>query len=366
MATPRLLPVQQNYLEGMKRLIDLYYSLKTLPQEHWFSDEIFRTAASVFGYTVSNFSRSVVYWDGFYYHLRYGSSGTSIRVKEFEFEKFLKIFDDLRVDIANGKIAESYRVVMSTISIDYAPVPNGDFRVTEKDFGSPTKKILSPVECEIFRQKDPWYVNGFFDPEMYDRIHGDLSEHSAARETFQTDFDFDSHLIYTLTRFGPEYAINKTEELITSPRPDDHTSFSDVVRYILAKFYTIFGSLDRIKVCKEDSCGRLFVERKLGSKQFCSNKCRMKYNADHQPERVKKCRDRQNQWLRNQLHRKDVIFQEEGTGKMLPPPSPNHVQKKECDECRQQMKTGLCEMVKSKNAEALQIVERYPRRKKSP
>jgi len=307
----------------------------------------------MFGYTIPDFTRSAFYWDGFFYHLRYGKSGTWISINESEFNTFLKIFNDFHTELTQGTLKDAYCVRKSTISMDFMPMNDNKLPTLRQNFYSPLKKSPPFDECAIYYHKDPWYVNGEFDERIHKQILDDLGEPSCIREVFYPDIDFDSHLIYTLSSLRTNLA-SENEEVITSPPPSEQTSFCDAIRYVIAKYYTVFGSFNRIKICKSDTCERSFIEKKIGSKLFCSNKCRMEYNATHQPQDTLNCRNRQNQWIRNKLGRRDV---ELGI-------IPDHVHKEECDECREPMESGQCPVLIRRNANLMHSLEKLPKRQK--
>lgn len=360
MTIPRLLPVQQNYLEGMKTLLGIYYLLKSLPNDQWFSDKVIKMIARTFSLTVSNFTKSVFYGDRLFYYLRYGESGTAITLDESQLKRFSKIFDDFQTEIVNGRIEEAYRVTRSSTSVDYLPIQNKELKHIKQDFYSPFTKITQSFSCKIYREKEPWYIKGKTDSSIYKIIHSNLSQLPNYHETFHVDLNFDSHLVYTLSASGPHIIADLPDQLevIESPSPAKETSFCDAIRYVIAKFYTIFGSFDRIKVCLNNDCQKLFVEEKLGT--FCCNmKCRMKYNVNRQPKQIRLCRERQNNWLRNQLKRKDITIKDIDNLQ-----DPNHVHKSDCDNCIKQMKSGHCLCLQNKNSKSLLIIEKYPKRVK--
>lgn len=366
MTTSRLLPIQKNYLEGMEILLELYYLLKSLPEDQWFSEKIIRRIARLFTLTISNFSKSIFYWDGYDYHLRYGkgdperNKNTNVKINEREFRAYLKIFDDLYQEAVNDTLKEAYKVERTAMLFDVLPVESKQLKMLSQEMYSPIKKISQSFPCKIYRDKEPWHVKGEWDKKIYDLIHSDLGNLPVYNEVLYVDINYDSHLIYSLSKFGPDIKNDDTHiGEIQSPPPSKETSFCDVIRYIIAKYYVLFGSFDRIKVCLNDKCKKLMVEKKLGARQCCNKKCRMEYNKNRQSKEVRLCRERQNNWMRNKRNREDI--KNNDNDKM---PVPYLVQKNDCDTCAKPVKSGQCKRLKELNSKSLKILSHYPKRAK--
>jgi len=67
-------------------------------------------------------------------------------------------------------------------------------------------------------------------------------------------------------------------------------SIFQLITVILVQFHLAFDGFERIKVCK--FCGRLFFEKKKGSKVYCSDTCRVKYSRSVEPSERRLCRER--------------------------------------------------------------------------
>jgi|GEM_PF-3623000 len=347
MTTPRLLPVQQNYLEGIKILIDIYYLLKSLDKKLWFSEKPIKMIASLFTLTISNFTQSVFYGDGCFYHLRYGKKDTEILINEAELKKFLQIVDNIYTETLNSSIKNTYHVIKATTSVDYLPVQNKQLKKLGQDLYFPTKKITKAFKCKIYDRKDPWYLNGEFNSKIYDKIHSDLNQLPCLQEVFNIDINLDSSLHYSLSSFDSITA-SEHDNIVVSPQLNKKTTLSDAIRYIMAKFYTLFGSFNRIKVCLNENCKKLIIEKKYEAKLFCNKECRMIYNAYHQPREIRLCRERQNQWLRNKLNGNDIS----------PDIAPDHVHKEHCNTCKKVMKSGLCSILIKRNSKAIREINK--------
>lgn len=346
MTTPRLLPIQQNYIEGMKVLLEIYYTLKSLPRNQWFSDKMIQMTVKLFVLTISNFSKSILYKDGVKYRLQYGKSGTAVFLNEGEFIKFLKICDDIHQEASNGTLGEAYRVIKSSLSMDFLPNERKRIKHLSKELYSPVRIIHQSYPCKIHKAKNSSDIKG----------STDLGDLPIYHEIFYVDFNFSSQLVYSLSANGPNLLSDLPDELevIESPPPSRDTSFCDMIRFIIAKYYVIFGSLERFKVCLNGNCKKLIFEKKLGSKQCCDTQCRMEYNKNRQSREKRLCRERQNHWMNCQIIRKDI--------KEKMPNSSYNVHKSICDNCAEPVDSGQCPHLQEKNSKAFLVINKYPQR----
>jgi hypothetical protein len=115
----------------------------------------------------------------------------------------------------------------------------------------------------------------------------------------------------------------------------EKTDFIDVIKYILVKYVSLFGSFNRIKVCK--NCGKLFLEKKYGHGIFCNTLCRVNFHIESEDKNIFRCRARQNRWAERNLTR------------------PYNVQKGDCRGCinhpvaEKIPKGGKCALLLDKN-----------------
>lgn len=114
-------------------------------------------------------------------------------------------------------------------------------------------------------------------------------------------------------------------------------SFTDLARSILVVYHLEFGSFSRIKICK--CCENLYHEDKEGKKQYCSDRCRKRYNHVDE-EVINKCYFKQRQWL-------DRLIERAGLHKLT------HVSRSICNDCLQirqgNVKGGECKPLKILN-----------------
>jgi hypothetical protein len=119
---------------------------------------------------------------------------------------------------------------------------------------------------------------------------------------------------------------------------------------IIVMFHAAFGDFSRLKICKE--CGALFYEKRSDRKEFCESLCRVKFNQAGEPCEKRKCRMRQNQWVRNSL------------AKIKSNKTPYTIGKGECSECSTgKVKGGKCEIILKKNLVALSASTSSPKKK---
>ncbi len=88
-----------------------------------------------------------------------------------------------------------------------------------------------------------------------------------------------------------------------SPGHSDAPGFPDFIQGMLIGFQSVFGSFERVKVCKYKECRRLFIEKRSGKRDFCNPTCKKRYNDTLQSPSKRLCRIRQNAWLLNQGHK---------------------------------------------------------------
>ena len=144
-------------------------------------------------------------------------------------------------------------------------------------------------------------------PEYYERFHvlgiTDFGE-------LQTKI-FEGEWRYILDIKG----FNERPGIIESPGHPVCRDFIKFVQAFFVKYQAVFGSFDRVKICRYEPCSKLFHVGRLG-KEFCSNTCRAGHNTESEPKEVyRHCRERQNAWLRYWLDHKGITI------------APDHVKK---------------------------------------
>lgn len=124
--------------------------------------------------------------------------------------------------------------------------------------------------------------------------------------------------------------------------PQGWTSFVQIARSVLVNFHIEFGSFERLKNCPE--CGKLFFEKKYGSRLYCSTACKANY--------IGKLfgKERQNIWLRREygnfkydIEKDDFII--------------DSVKKRDCLKCEKCQKGTICQILRMRNEALCQKIE---------
>ena len=119
-------------------------------------------------------------------------------------------------------------------------------------------------------------------------------------------------------------------------------SFLYAVKFILVKYQYVMDSYERLKLCKQ--CEKLFFEKKIGSKDYCSPSCRKKYNDALQIPEIRKCREKQNAWIRYKYKSIAIC------------PKVYFLYKDECNGCTGAVKGGDCQVLRAKNKKAFKVI----------
>ena len=142
-------------------------------------------------------------------------------------------------------------------------------------------------------------------------------------------------------------------------------SFIEIVRSFLIHYHLAFGTFERIKVCKQ--CNSLFVEKRLGAREFCNFACRGQYSQESDPDKYR-CRNKRNNWIRFQCPQ----IKGQITELLAPPiditkyyniktfkPVPDTVLKSDCKTCNL-YKTPRrdCPILMEKNKETFTVKEK--------
>jgi len=126
-------------------------------------------------------------------------------------------------------------------------------------------------------------------------------------------------------------------------------SIIQIVRAIFVNFSIAFGSTERIKPCR--FCQRLFLEKKIGVRLFCSPGCKHEFYKLIYPKEKRLCRERQNAWLRYCLDFNEKV-------KYRGDLEAKHVYLQDCKKCENIKKTGTCLALKEKNKEFFMLLEK--------
>lgn len=384
----RLNTAQQNYLDGIDKLVRFYYQISSQDEDNWFSDKNIMLISKIFSRTIPKFTQSVCYRDGIGYKLRYSSKDTCININNNEFRKFIEIMGDFHKECLNERIHDVYKVTKTICSVDSLPVLNRDFKAIQKNFYYPVKLIRNKYDCKIFHDGISILVDSYRsypNNELLDLIESGLDDPPSLQETFYVEIPVNSDLVYSLSSIDEHLAMEQ-DGVVSSPKTSEETKFSDAIRYIFAKYYTLFGSFDRIKICKYEKCRRLVVERKLGATDYCKKRsCRVLVHKIKQPKEALQCRERNNNWFRSIVNKinenikkenkktaksrsiiRDEIKSNQGIavkneyGELV---NVKYVSIKDCNQCNlyktMRIKGGQCEIFTKNNDVVMKEIEEF-------
>jgi hypothetical protein len=368
---------QRGYGQAMKLMIELYYQLKGMDPSllklgekpsTWLSTPLVMSMAEIFYLTIPNFSPCLYFVK--YCKFRYRGEGEEITITNGGILSFIEAMEALKSDISEKKarcfkikevIVESHDR-LDNESGDSSPQP-GEIGPDSDEKSDCTEVIVEsherpergsgdsgpqPMEigpdgdgrlqCTIVSSIDKNCVN---QDEISDHLtnpHAPLNDEPLRFDSFVLDVH-DSHLLDFAAQNYDIYNAERSWSQIYSPGfYAKSVRLIDAVIYLLIKYQYLFGSFERVKVCKQ--CNKLFFEKRLGAKEFCGGLCRKHYNDILQVPEIRHCRDRQNQWLANK-------------SKMIPSVSMLYrVQKENCAECDGTKKSGECPALIKKNKKA--------------
>jgi hypothetical protein len=340
---------QSRFAEAMKLLISLYHKLKSLdpssskPQVGpipWFSEPLISELAEIFYQTIPNFSPCL--YSVKYSSYRYRSKDESIFVTTGGFQNFIAAMDALKEDISR-KVTICFKVnemiTESHEKLDGSKEGGRPHKLQSKPVGKCKVTILPDIENSSLAQA-PEKIRDFLDT-----YHQDLNKMPSSFDSFVLGLH-DSSLFDVATTNYNLYSDNEDRRHIFSPGySKSRISISDAIIYILVKYQWLFGSFERVKICKQ--CEKLFLEKRLGIREFCGGTCRKRYNDSLQAPEKRLCRERQNQWItykHNNLTGFPPVFR---------------LQKNDCAKCNGTAESGKCPMLIKKNKKAMQFLERF-------
>lgn len=344
---------QLRYGMAMKLMIDLYYQLKALDPKHieigdessaWYSESLILKMAEIFHLTIPNFSPCLYFIDGAIF--RYRGKGETISVTRGGLSNFVKAMDSLKADVsANVFVCFKIRKII-TVSHELA--------ATASELkGKAIKRLKSTTthraECTIV---PPINRKAASDGKMSAYLAqktNSLNTVPGRKDSFILDgcdstlgnvVSENYRILYNALDNGRD--VNRYD----CPGFEETTSsFFDVIAYLLIRYEWLFGSFERVKVCKQ--CDRLFFEKRLGAREFCSGLCRKHYNDSLQVPEKRLCRERQNQWIFYKYNNISGF------------PKVYRLQKDDCNKCNGVTPSGKCPALMKKNPKAVKFLKRH-------
>jgi hypothetical protein len=307
---------QKNISGAMKLLIDLYHRFLETDEKDWFSDEIIHLMAKMFDLTIPNFSPCLYFQKSSKFRFR--EKNESIRLSEFQIKDFLTLMNAFHADISSGISSFfrfSERIVKTQVKADLNTLSHVKHNTIEN---MPLCKIIHPISEDADTDSQS---------EYYDTIYMTLNDPPDEYESFRLQVMSDCALD---NEFIPENGATVSCPGYT----EAELPFMEAVQYLLVKYEYLLGSFERVKVCKQ--CRKLFVEKKLGAGQYCSDTCRKTHYDSMQPEEKRLCRERQNAWIRYRglFHYWPRVF---------------NIQKDDCLNCQNIAESGKCPILIKKN-----------------
>ena len=327
---------QSRYFEGMKILIDLYYthrdedSVSTVDNvnsyyeraDFCFSNEIVEKYIRLFSTTIPQFSpficinrkRTITFvFRGQDYLMVFNPKMWLVRYFDGLYQEILNkrfihwnIYESSRetcnyhLTPKSGSITQGSSKVKSLAFLMFDAAHDKSETVPEL-FQLTKKKKANTLECKTGQYFNEKELKGIADILF---------------RAGTTPFTQETFTIRPLSPFGSSVttAISdkvpgpvkfhgqtflKKRGVYYSPGHSDALGFPDFVQGMLIGFQAVFGSFERVKICKYKECRKLFMEKRLGKRDFCSPTCKKKYNDTLQSRAKRLCRERQNAWLRN-------------------------------------------------------------------
>lgn len=344
----------------MEILLDIYYLLKTSKDDRLIPDDFRYKLVDLCGLTIPNFYPCIIYdgedaiqyryTDALFFradYLRYFLHFMDILHKECTTESYHH-FDiagyDYEVHNVNDATDLHFPSRRKDLEAMYR-IPSAEHHINcvqqEKVWGS----AIDQWNMDMLMKEAKEEVK-----ELFSRVEYSPVRHERFRVLGISEFGKllripipEKHgwkLEMTFVRDHPEDYPEDIPIIIKSPGHPDSRTFIQFVQAFFVKYQAVFGSFDRLRVCKYKPCSKLFHAGRLG-REFCGNQCRMRHNAECQPKAARLCRERQNNWLRYWVNSRKI--------KYSLTPVPDHVQKSDCMDCPKQVRTGQCPVLQKRN-----------------
>lgn len=336
---------QRCYAQAMKMIIELHHDLKALnekclqienPNDGWYSDRLIEKIAEVLHWVIPSFSPCIYVRP--HRHFRYGGNDEKITLTTGGLITFVEIMEALKTDLSKGPTPTNQPFVIKEVISKQHRRPHQFSDEKMQTANRQSTNDRNELELAILHELPD--VAGDDYSKFYDRLHTALTVSSNHFEAFTIGTNSNSVLE---DAFFPA-----DEDRVSCPGfVQDETSFIEVIHFALVKYQYLFESFERVKICKQ--CGKLFWEKRLGTKEFCGGTCRKRYNDSLQSPDIRLCRERQNAWIT----RMGV--------EIVSMPSVYRLQKDDCDGCTRQCKGGACARLAEKNPKGFSVLKKVKR-----
>ncbi|HOS46661.1 MAG TPA: hypothetical protein PLQ69_09310 [Paludibacter sp.] len=344
---------QDKYYQGMKLLIDLYYSYKSLGDKSDIAPEFIEKYIQIFRILLPGFDSFICIERKRLITFLY-NRGDGINVEKPS-NSIISYFEELiqSIDHQENKhfqsitlLGETVRSAMGNSKSNNKP---HEFFFHEelipKNIASQQKmyRLTARSKTSLDKKKIDKLITPQQVMEWGDEIDKEIYYPPYKHQTYEVEVvsafgrkivDYEAMLRrYNTVLVGIPY--------VHAPGYDKQIKFYEFLNGAFFGFHVAFGSFNRIKLCKYEPCKRLFVEKRLGSREYCSNICRKKHHDSTQDPLKRLCREKQNAWIRNKL---SPVFH----AKLQRNIPEYHVFMDDCKSCAEPVKGGLCKKLEDK------------------
>jgi hypothetical protein len=349
----RLTDEQRRYGGAMELIIELYHQLKEISTKSlklgrnpkaWLNNDLIEKMAKLFHLTIPRFSPCLFIAE--YSIFRFWGEEDEIRITNGSVLNLVAAIDALKEDRSKG-VTKCFEIKEHIVKF-HQQTAGGGTGVTarRRNRGRPIRDnkveiVIVPAVSAVKAMSDQMR-------DYRDKLHRHLSKTPANLDCFNLGLN-DSKLFDTITE---NYALcepDGREFCIFSPGYGGKSlSVFEAAAYLLIRYQWLFGSFERVKLCKQ--CSKLFVEKRLGSREFCGGTCRKRYHDSLQsPEKIK-CRNRQNQWIRYKAHEISKYYNSIQAYRL---------QKDDCHGCADITIGGKCPALIKKNPKAYKYLSKH-------
>ena len=347
---------QDKYYRGMKLLIDLYYSYKSLGKKSDISQEFIEKYIQIFRLLLPGFNSFVCIKRKKLVTFIF-NRGDGLNV-ECPSETIISYFDLLREEFKSEASDQfkSIELLGETVRSSKGDKNKSLNKIYELYFQEEYQKDKGSLHIKEYRLEahskitfDKLPKNKILRPDQVTQWCNVIDN-----QVYYPAYKHQTYEVQVASSFGRKIVdygktFHRYRSILTgipylhAPGYDKIVKLYEFLNGVFFGFYVAFGSFKRIKLCKNKSCEKLFVEKRLGSKEFCCDICRKKHYDSLQDPAKRLCREKQNAWIRIKLS--PVFTKRRPILQSLPE---YHVFKDDCDLCVNPVKGGLCKKLEDK------------------
>lgn len=340
---------------ALKTMIEFYYVLKPLKEKDRYSLAAIRKLTSFLGSAIPNFLPCLCFPQfHFFYYRFYPPRDASNRIDDrttydfhvltiSDFTEFIQIMEAVEEDRKNDVTDffsftecsyDDFWHVFRSKSVQYLmPL----YRLTEKMKDRNDIIVLDGEGIIEYGGKPKTKIKGDSIQQFAFKYCRNLNITLADftdRDKYFESFDYNGNRESAVSRHFAETKVSDYKPTTTPGYKKQISDLSEATKFLLVKYGFLFGSFDRIKICK--NCGKLFFEKKKGAGTFCGDGCRLHRHIELEDPKKHSCRNRQNRWLGRRFS------------------TPDYVGKDECESCSEwKTQSGSCPILTKKNENLL-------------